>query len=225
MSIPGCYGVDMALDSSRRTQRQRAAGPRKGDIRESQILDALEHLLAVKPFVELTMDDIARQAGLSRSALYFYFASKEAALSALHQRTYEAMARTTDPLTETGEASEAAMHDAVEQVVANWRHHHHALRTFHETAMVSAEFGEQWRARLGRHVTVLTGLIEQARADGWAAPGPPTAEAIASAWFWMLEAQCYELFRRPHARAEEKALVATLTTLWLRALGPTPTQP
>src|SRR5690606_15054921 len=152
--------------------RRRAAGPRKGEIRESQILDALERLLATKPFVELTIDDIARQAGLSRSALYFYFASKEAVLSALHQRTYESMARTTDPLVETGDASEPAMRAAIEQVCFNWRTHRHALRTFHETAMVSTEFGDQWRARLERHVQVLTGLIEQARAAGKAAPGP-----------------------------------------------------
>jgi AcrR family transcriptional regulator len=211
----------MVLEN-RRSQRQRSAGPRKGEVREGQILDALERLLTTKPFAELTMEDIARQAHLSRSALYFYFASKEAALSGLHQRTYEAMARTTDPLTETGEATEHEMRNAIEQVCFNWRSHHHALRTFHETAMVSAEFGDQWRQRLHHHVTVLAGLIEQARHAGWAAPSPPTAEAIASAWFWMLESQFYELFRRHHTRAEENELVDALTILWLRAIGAEP---
>ena len=98
---------------------------------ETQILDALERLLAAKPFTELTMDDIARQSGLSRSALYFYFASKEAALGALHQRTYAAMARTTDPLTQAGDATEADA--AIDEVRRNWREHTAALRTFHET--------------------------------------------------------------------------------------------
>jgi AcrR family transcriptional regulator len=213
------YDAVMELDSSRRTQRQRAAGPRKGEIREGQILDAVEGLLATKPFVDLTMDDIARQAGLSRSALYFYFASKEAALGALHQRTYESMARTTDPLVATGDASEPAMRAAIGQVCANWRAHHHALRTFHETAMVSPEFGDQWRGRLERHVEVLAGLVGQARAAGRAAPAPPSADAVARAWFWMLETSFYELFRREHSRREETALVDTMTVLWIRALG------
>jgi AcrR family transcriptional regulator len=211
----------MALENSRRTQRHRSARPRKGEIRENQILDALERILATKPFAELTMDDIATQAHLSRSALYSYFASKEAALGALHQRTYEAMARTTDPLTESGEATEHVMHDAIEQVCFNWRSHHHALRTFHETAMVSPEFGEQWRQRLNTHVAVLADLIEEARRAGWAEPSPPTAQAIASAWFWMLESQFYELFRREHTRTEENELVDTLTILWLRTIGAT----
>lgn len=209
----------MAKEPSRRAQRRRDAGPRKGDVREAEILDALERLLASRPFAELTMDDIARQAGLSRSALYFYFASKEAALAGLHERMYEAMSRTTDPLTEAGDATEATMRRAIEEVGRNWREHRHALRTFHETAMVSPDFGEQWRDRLHGHVTVLAGLVEGERAAGRAEPGPPPAEAVASAWFWMLESQFYELFRRHHTRVEENDLVDTLTVLWVRAIA------
>lgn len=211
----------VATEPSRRTQRQLAAGPRKGEIRETQILDALERLLAAKPFTELTMDDIARQSGLSRSALYFYFASKEAALGALHQRTYAAMARTTDPLTQAGDATEASMRRAIDEVCRNWREHTAALRTFHETAMVSPDFGERWRDRLETHVTTLAGLIEGERAAGRAQAGPPAAEAIASAWFWMLEGQFYELFRRDHSRADEDELVDTLTSLWVRSIAAT----
>jgi AcrR family transcriptional regulator len=209
----------MATEPSRRAQRRRESGPRKGDVREGQILDALERLLATQPFAELTMNDIGREAGLSRSALYFYFASKEAALAGLHLRMYEAMARTTDPLTEAGDATEGSMRRAVEGVCRNWREHRHALRTFHETAMVSPDFGDQWRQRLHGHVTVLAGLIEGERAAGRAAPGPPSAEAVASAWFWMLESQLYELFRRDHRKADETELVDTLTTLWVRAIA------
>jgi AcrR family transcriptional regulator len=213
------YPVDVVDEPSRRVRRQLAAGPRKGDVRETQILDALERLLAAKPFTELTMDDIARHAGLSRSALYFYFANKDDALAALHQRTYVAMARTTEPLTEAGDATEPSMRRAVEDVCRNWREHSHALRTFHETAMVSASFGERWRARLDGHVATLAGLIDGERSAGRAEPGPPTAEALAAAWFWMLEGRFYELFRRDHDRTEEDDLVDTLTVLWTRSIA------
>jgi TetR/AcrR family transcriptional regulator, ethionamide resistance regulator len=204
---------------SRRTQRQLAAGPRKGEIREQQILDATESLLVTTAFTQLTMDDISAEAGLSRSALYFYFASKEAVLGALHERTHQEMARTTDPLTEADGPLAEAMHEAIEQVCRNWRAHRHALRTFHETAMVSPEFGDEWRARLERHVVVLAGLIEREIDAGRAAPAPPSARAIASSWFWMLENQFYELFRRDHTRREERELVDTLNTLWFRVIG------
>jgi TetR/AcrR family transcriptional regulator, ethionamide resistance regulator len=206
---------------SRRARRQDAAGPRKGDLREAQILDAADGLLASKPFAELTMDEIARQAGLSRSALYFYFDSKEAVLAGLHQRIYEAMSSTVDPITAGLEPTGDAMRAAIAQVCANWRAHPHALRTFHETAMVSPEFGELWRARLDHHVEVLTAIVEAERTAGRAAPAPPPARALVSAWFWMLETQLYELFRRRHTRRAEDDLVDILTLLWFRTIGGT----
>jgi AcrR family transcriptional regulator len=209
----------VSLQNSRRTQRQRDAAPRKGERREQEILDATERLLATTPFRDLTIDDIARQAGLSRSAVYFYFASKEAVLGALHERTYGEMAETTQPLRDADAVTTEAMRGAIAQVCRNWRTHGPALRTFHETANATPEFGEQWRARLQRHVEVLTQLIERERHAGRAAPGPPSAESLASAWFWMLEQQFYELFRRKHSRADEAELIDTLTVLWTRSIG------
>jgi hypothetical protein len=85
--------------------------------------------------------------------------------------------------------------------------------------MVSPDFGERWRERLETHVATLAGLIEGERRAGRAEPGPPAAEDLASAWFWMLEARLYELFRREHSRAEEDDLVDTLTVLWSRAIA------
>jgi AcrR family transcriptional regulator len=209
----------MATSHSRRLQRRLAAGPRKGERREQEILDATETLLETIPFAQLTMDDIAAEAGLSRSALYFYFASKEAALGALHQRTYEEMARTTDPLIDPDTPLAEAMREAIAQVCRNWRRHRYALRTFHETALTTPEFGDEWRARLEQHITVLTGLIEREVAAGRATSDGPPPRAIASCWFWMLENQCYLLFRRTHTRREENELVDTLNTLFFRAIG------
>ena len=208
----------MVAELSRRAQR-RASGLRKGERREQEILDATEQLLPSTPFSQLTMDDIAKHAGLSRSAVYFYFASKEQVLTALHRRTYDEMARTMDPIADEGKPIVEAMGEAIDRVCANWRTHRHALRTFHETAMVSPEFEQEWRQRLEHHVTALTAIIERERAAGRAAPSPPPARAIASSWFWMLENQFSALFRRDHSRREERELVDTLNILWLRMIG------
>jgi AcrR family transcriptional regulator len=195
------------------------AGPRKGERREQEILDATEELLRSEPFAALTMDDIAKAAGVSRSALYFYFASKEQVLTALHQRTYEEMATTMDPLAVPGVPVGIAMREAIDRVCTNWRAHRHLLRTFHEMAMTSPAFEAEWRQRLDLHVAALTSVIQRERAAGRAAPSPPSAATIASAWFWMLENQFYVLFRRSHSRAEERNLVDTLNILWLRMTG------
>jgi AcrR family transcriptional regulator len=208
----------VVAEPSRRSQR-RAAGLRKGERREQEILDATEQLLATIPFTQLTMDDIARQASMSRSALYFYFASKEQVLINLHQRIYGEMVATMDPITVEGAPVTEAMVESIERVCVNWRTHRHALCTFHETAAVSPEFEREWRQRLERHVDALTSIIEGEQAAGRAAPSPPAARAVASSWFWMLENQFYTLFRRDHSRREERELVGTLNILWLRMIG------
>jgi AcrR family transcriptional regulator len=217
MSIQGYVGV-LNAQRSQRAQR-RATGPRKGERREQEILDATDRLLATTPFAQMTMDDIATQADLSRSALYFYFGSKEEVLTGLHQRIYQEMAETMNPLTDDGAPINEAMATAIQRVGRNWRAHHHALRTFHETAMVSPAFENVWRQRLEQHVTTLTEIIERERGAGRAAPSPPPARAIASSWFWMLESQFYTLFRGEHSRGDEDELVETLNILWLRMIG------
>jgi AcrR family transcriptional regulator len=68
--------------TSRRAQRD--AKPRQGDLREREILDATQKLLADVPFSALTIGQIAVAAGVGRSSLYFYFADKSQILLVLY---------------------------------------------------------------------------------------------------------------------------------------------
>jgi AcrR family transcriptional regulator len=213
------YDRRMELRGSRRAERRRNAGPRKGDIREGQILDATERLLVDTPFAKFTMQDIARQAGLSRSALYFYFASKDDVLRALLERTHAVMMRPTAVLAAADTPLDDAIREMLEQSIHNWRKHGPALRTFVEAAAASSEFAEEWRAALEENVAIITALIERERDAGRAAPAPPAAESVAWALLWMSERMTSELFRRRHTRAEEREVVDTLTVLWQRCMG------
>ena len=59
---------------------------RKGDAREAALLEATEELLHRIAPAELTVEAIARRAQLTRTAFYFYFASKEEAIGRLAER-------------------------------------------------------------------------------------------------------------------------------------------
>jgi TetR/AcrR family fatty acid metabolism transcriptional regulator len=56
--------------------------------RKNQILDAASTVFARSGFAEARMDDIAAQSGLSKGALYLYYKSKDALISALLQRLF-----------------------------------------------------------------------------------------------------------------------------------------
>lgn len=65
------------------TAFRHVAGPKRGDASRTAILTALDELIAETPLSEIGIADITRTAGLTRSAFYFYFPTKAAAVAAL----------------------------------------------------------------------------------------------------------------------------------------------
>lgn len=69
-----------SLPRGRRTARP------SGDDRELAILATAENLLEDRPLADISVDDLAKGAGISRPTFYFYFPSKEAVLLTLLDR-------------------------------------------------------------------------------------------------------------------------------------------
>jgi len=63
---------------------------KEGPIRRAQILDAAAQLFAAKGYEATTVNDLILAVGLSKGAFYYHFASKEAVLDALIERTAQA---------------------------------------------------------------------------------------------------------------------------------------
>src|SRR5882757_9912067 len=72
--------------ASARPSRGRRGSRPSGDDRELAILTTAERLLADRPFSEISIDDLAKGAGISRPTFYFYFPSKDAVLLTLLDR-------------------------------------------------------------------------------------------------------------------------------------------
>ena len=72
--------------SQPRAARGRRATRPSGDDRELAILETAERLLEERPFADISVDDLAKGAGLSRPTFYFYFPSKDAVLLTLLDR-------------------------------------------------------------------------------------------------------------------------------------------
>src|SRR5688500_16368901 len=89
----------MASPAETRPARGRRTPRATGDDRERAILSTLERLLEERSLGEISVDDLARGAGISRPSFYFYFPSKEAVLLSLLDRMVEqARARQGDVL-------------------------------------------------------------------------------------------------------------------------------
>src|ERR1700753_2914885 len=66
-----------------RALRGRRAIRPSGDDREQAILATAERLLEERPLADISVDDLAKGAGISRPTFYFYFRSKNAVLLSL----------------------------------------------------------------------------------------------------------------------------------------------
>src|ERR687893_1824515 len=71
------------------TSRGRRTPRPSGDERQMAILATAERLLEDRTLSEISIDDLARGAGISRPTFYFYFSSKDAVLLALLDRVVE----------------------------------------------------------------------------------------------------------------------------------------
>lgn len=71
--------------------------------RQDHVLDAAFHVFATYGFRRVTMDDIARSAGLSRTALYLHFRNKEDIFRSLSERFFRSrLAAMTEALAADG---------------------------------------------------------------------------------------------------------------------------
>ncbi len=74
---------------------------RRADARPDEVLDAALKMFAQKGFAATKVEDIAREAGLSKGAIYRYFPSKEDIFESLVNRAIAPMAERTLELAET----------------------------------------------------------------------------------------------------------------------------
>src|SRR3954449_10368379 len=107
-----------------RASRSRRTPKVSGDERERAILAAFERALEERALHEISVDDLARGAGISRPTFYFYFASKEAVLLSLFDRMIaEARANQGDALERLEDDAPARVRQAITAFFETFRSH------------------------------------------------------------------------------------------------------
>ena len=187
----------------------------KGDRREQAILDALESLLVEAPLAQVSVGRIAERAGVGRTAFYFYFASREAALTALAQRTVAPIYERARPFFQgRGNASDE-VRAAIRGVVDLWFEQSHLFYALIDATAHEARMLELWREQV--EGLVAAAVERYGRESSQVRPGldvPETVRALA----WMTERYLYVHGPgRPWAR-DRDALADTLTAIWLETM-------
>lgn len=159
------------------TTAARRRGTSKGDRRERALLDAARDLLEHKRLSQVSTDELASAAGLSRSSFYFYFDSKASVLAALLDELTLQLREENGPWLDADGPAEDLLRSATVHTVALWRSAGGLLR---QAFLGDDEQLGAWRAGLvERGVARTAAKVERDRAVGLAPSGPPSAAALA----------------------------------------------
>lgn len=205
-------------------KRARRSSRPTGDERQQAILDTAERLLAERSLSEISVDDLAKGAGLSRPTFYFYFASKDAVLLTLFEQMmaeadtiFDSVAgslSTGDPL--------VTIRTGIRGFLTAFGKHRAVTLAGAAAKPVYPEFRAGWSGFMQRWVDHTAVLIESERERG-AAPITLPATDIAVSLNLMNERAMYAaLADEPPALADEK-VVDTLAHIWFTTIyGRTP---
>lgn len=198
--------------------RGRRPGRSTGDDRELAILATAERLLEQRAFGDISIDDLARGAGISRPTFYFYFPSKDAVLLTLLDRvTEEADAAAGDVLDRLAEDPRARWRELISRFHATFGGHRAMVLACAEVRGTNAEVRRLWAAVLERWVQAVQAAIEGERRRGAAPDGLP-ARDLAIALNSMNERVWYATFAGDGPAVAEQDVVDVLLDVWLTAI-------
>jgi TetR/AcrR family transcriptional regulator, ethionamide resistance regulator len=189
-----------------------------GDDREQAILATAERLLQEHPYADISVDDLAKGAGLSRPTFYFYFKSKEAVLLSLIEPVIA--------------SADAEIDDAIQRLPADprgaWGNGINAFftafvsrpalsRAAGEALTSSAEVRAMWAGFMRKWSDQTADMITAERARG-AAPETIPAADLATSLNLMNERTIMAALAAEAPAVDADRLVDTLTHIWVSSI-------
>jgi AcrR family transcriptional regulator len=213
-----CKVLVVTLASQARPGRGRRAARPSGDDRELAILETAERLLEQHPLADISVDDLAKGAGISRPTFYFYFASKDAVLLTLLERV----------IAEADAALKRLIEGRPEDRSLLWRN---GINVFFETfgahrsvcaaAVASKTTGteaqELWSTSMQRWIDHIAGVIEAERASG-AAPVTLPAHELSTALNLLNESVMTASFAGHQPSLPDDRVLDNLVHIWTTSI-------
>ena len=187
----------------------------RGDARRVALLQALDELLREQTLEQVNVAEVSRRAGVTRSAFYFYFESKAAAVLALMAELYDDASEATDLLVKAEGDPEPRIRAVISRLFDSVEASPHTYRALLEARAASEVVRELWTAGRAEFAGMVAEMIGRERSAGRAVPGPDAA-ALAAV---LLDLNDNAVERHAlGAGPPREQHVDALTTIWLRTI-------
>lgn len=216
LSTP-CKVAAVTTVGSARTHRGRRSARPSGDDRELAILTTAERLLQERPLADISVDDLAKGAGLSRPTFYFYFPSKDAVLFTLFERVIMEADSALESLVASPPADRKALWRIGINVFVETFGTHRAVSLAADAARTNKDVGELWSRFMQKWVDHITTVIEAERARG-AAPVTLPARNLSAALNLLNEKVMLSAFAGGRPSVPSEQLLDTLVHIWVSSV-------
>lgn len=208
----------MTTSSTARAPRGRRAARPSGDDREAAILATARQLLETKKFADISVDDLAKGAGISRPTFYFYFSSKEAVLLSLIDPLIKRADTGFDSALEDMPTDpKRAIRHGIEIFVSSFGSHPATARAGTEALNSSPEFRMFWSGLMQKWISLTAALITAERGRG-AAPDTIPAMDLATSLNLMNERTIMAALSAEQPAVAYDKVVDTLAHIWLTSI-------
>jgi TetR/AcrR family transcriptional regulator, ethionamide resistance regulator len=212
-----CKVAVVATVSSPRSSRGRRSARPSGDDRELAILATAERLLEQRRLADISVDDLAKGAGLSRPTFYFYFPSKDAVMLTLFEQV----------IVEADSALESMVANPPADLKGLWRTginvfvetfgSHRAVSLAADSARTNTDLRELWSRFMQKWVGHIATVIEAERSRG-AAPVTLPAHELSAALNLLNEKVMLTSFADDRPSVPKERLLETLVHIWVTSI-------
>jgi TetR/AcrR family transcriptional regulator, ethionamide resistance regulator len=184
-----------------------------------ELLSAAERLLERTPLHSITVQDILREATVSRRTFYIYFSSKFDVIAALLARTLDEMLDgSEDYFKRSSPAEGPGLLQTLRVFGKAWHDHAAVMNAVVEHSHAVPELESLWRSYVDRFVEEIATRIECDRAAG-SAPAGVDARKLATGFAWSGERLFYVATRGVDSRLPSiEDAVDTIYAMWVGAV-------
>ena len=187
----------------------------RGDRRREAILTALDERLRSTALDDISVADLTEAAGITRSAFYFYFESKAAAVTTLLVVVNTEALKSTDMIINGPDAFRPRVTAALDLLVTRVLENEHIYRALLTARTQHQPTREMWDAGRKTMATSIAGFIRAERQAG-RAPEGTDAFALAEGLIHINETVLERLAYHPEAPRGQ--LLATAADMWVRTV-------
>lgn len=208
----------MTTSAASQTSRGRRSARPSGDERELAILATAERLLGDRPLTDISVDDLAKGAGISRPTFYFYFPSKEAVLLTLLDRVITEADTALGTLIEKPDVDrDNIWRNGINVFFETFGSHKGVTRAGQAARGTSTEVRDLWAAFMQKWIAYTAELIQAERERG-AAPDILPAHELATALNLMNERTLFSSLTAERHYVPEARVLDTLVHIWINSI-------